>query len=310
MVGADHFSVDDLGSFASTFHQMAYSRGEAVIIMSKDGLNDYISTNSDLHLDAITRCFDHFTLRRRPKWDEAPDGFEDSAWHPWRFRRPLSVVTRPILELSDSEYAIAPAMIVECLAKFVADARHGYVDEKHFTESGHLARWVSRIGGVEGEGFNEKVAGRIKELGWNARANLSDGEVLNRKKDPRFGDVDVLAWSTEQNRVCVIECKDLSLDKTPGEIARRLANYQRVTDRKGRRDELRKHLDRVDALRSEPTSLSDFAGFDVSEVESILLLSTLSPLRYFEALARYNVRCVPFGQVAELLNKPKNASTG
>ncbi|MEB2848098.1 hypothetical protein [Endobacterium cereale] len=158
------------------------------------------------------------------------------------------------------------------------------------------------MNGTEREAFNEKVAQRVRAIGWEAQANLSDGRILNRTKNPAFGDVDVLAWNADRQRVLIIECKDLSFDKTLGEIARRLSNYRGVTKDSGKRDDLRKHLDRCEDIEANLPSLSAFVGFEVKCVERVLLFSEPTPIQFSKIPAQFKVMVSIFGAIASDLD--------
>lgn len=134
---------------------------------------------------------------------------------------------------------------------------------------------------------------------WQAKANLSDGEILKRAKVATFGDVDVLAWKTESKRVLVIECKDLSLDQTFGEIARRLSRYQGLAP-DGRRDDPCKHLDRVEELSHNLTSVGEFVGFAVRQIEGLFVTGREVPMKFDEGLRNKGIRFVPISEVALL----------
>ena len=49
-----------------------------------------------------------FVLSPRAQWNEAAKPFRGKDWWPWRFRRRLSLMTRPIIALNDREFLYAP----------------------------------------------------------------------------------------------------------------------------------------------------------------------------------------------------------
>ena len=77
-----------------------------------------------------------------------------------------------------------------------------------------------------------------------------------RERD--YGDVDILAYHEESKRLLAIECKDLHYKKTPGEIAEQLNDYRgemRQDGKKLKKDELKKHLDRMEVLQHHCSKL-------------------------------------------------------
>jgi hypothetical protein len=97
--------------------------------------------------------------------------------------------------------------------------------------------------------------------------------------------------------VLVVECKDLSFDKTLGEIARRLSNYQGGTKSGGKRDDLRKHLDRCEDIDANLAALSDFVGFQVKGIERVLLFSEATPIQFSKIADRFAVKVCTSGDI-------------
>ena len=276
---------------------------KAVLQMKLSDLIKRLCSESSLSSEIVAACIQTFSFIPREKWDVSPEGYMSSAWFPWQFRRQLSLVSRPIIQLENSddpECLIAPAMIIMNVAKFVSDARDGALDQRMFKQDGLMFKWVGLVNGDQGEAFNEKVAEKLRCTGWDAKANLSDGQILNRKKNPTFGDVDVLAWDKTQKRVLVVECKDLSFDKTIGEIARRLANYKGVLKANGKRDDLKKHLDRCEDIEANIAQLSQFVGFDVERIDRVLLFSQSTPIQFSKIAEQYAVTVCTFSDIGKL----------
>lgn len=157
-----------------------------------------------------------------------------------------------------------------------------------------MFKWIDRVNAEMGEAFNEQVASRFREIGWQARANLSDGQIFNRKKTQGFGDVDVLAWNDTEKRVLVIECKDLSMDKTIGEIAKRLEKYQGEIKGNGKKDDLKKHLDRCKAIEADQDKVEAFVKMEIKQIDRVLLFSELTPLKYSSITEKHEVALVTF----------------
>jgi hypothetical protein len=270
--------------------------------MKKSELLSHIEKETSLSSKTIGAVLAAFILQPRPKWNEAPVGYLPSAWHPWRFRRQLSLVSKPIVQLDTSDdptFMIAPAMIVHHLSKFISDALHGHFDEAFFHKGGLLAKWIGHTTHERGEAFNERVAKRFRDNGWHAEANLSDGRILNRQKDPRFGDIDVLAWQPESGRVLVIECKDLSLDKTFGEIARRLAKYRGLASVDGKkRDELRRHLDRYEDLKRHESKLAEYVKCSITSLEAVLVFSGYTPMQFEKKIVELGVKTLSLDEIS------------
>lgn len=296
------FTLGDLKALIGGIDALLVTNQKAVLETKLLDLVEELSKESQLSREVVETCVRVFSFTPREQWDIAPDGYMKSAWFPWQFQRQLSLVSRPIIALDcteDPECIIAPAMVIMHIAKFVSDAREGALDQLMFKKDGLMFKWVGSINGEQGEAFNDRVADKFRNIGWNAQSNLSDGQILNRRKNPAFGDVDVLAWHASQNRILIIECKDLSFDKTIGEIARRLANYKGTLKPNGKRDDLKKHLDRCEEIESDVTQLSQFVGFEVERIDRVLLFSQSTPIQFSKITEQFAVTVCTFAEIAE-----------
>jgi hypothetical protein len=131
----------------------------------------------------------------------------------------------------------------------------------------------------EGHTFNAEVARALSEAGWQIRENIGLPELLNRKIDRDFGDVDVFAWRPDREEVLIIECKDLALARNYSEIAALLSDYQGV-EIDGKADKLKKHLDRVAILQDNSVHLQRFTGIPEPRLISCLVCSGVVPMQY------------------------------
>ena len=296
------FDLSDLVTIAGEFDAILKSQRKAVLSMRKSELIARLVVETKVDTVTVGSFVATFSSVPREAWNVSPNGFLSSAWFPWRFQRQLSIVSRPIIQIDatdDPVCLIAPAMIIMHIAKFVDDTRFGALEDRFFRTGGLMSKWIGSINADQGEAFNERVAAEFLAYGWEAKGNLSDGQILARRKDPAFGDVDVLAWNKAQGRVFVIECKDLSFDKTIGEIARRLEKYQGVIRPDGKRDDLRKHLDRCETIEANIQNLSKFVGFNVASVERMLVLSQATPLQFARLAEKHSVTVITFEQIAD-----------
>jgi hypothetical protein len=298
------FSVDDIRPFGEAFSDLAADRGQPILEFSYGELMEYLTTKTHLQKTVLARMLVRYTLVPREKWKSVPEGILSNAWCPWRFKRQLSLLSRPIIQIDQSEdptLLVAPAMVVHHLSHTLNSMRKGSFDKEHFRDGGKMYKYVGTKNGKDGEAFNVLVAERVRELGWQAEPNCSDGKILGTAKRPQFGDVDVLAWSVPLGRVVALECKDLGFDKTLGEIARRLAKFRGEVKSDRRRDDLRKHLDRIEILNSHLTQLGEFVGFEPTVVESVVLTKQTGPLQVDQSLKDKGVTAIAFADLPKFL---------
>lgn len=224
------------------------------------------------------------SLLTRSAWRQVPAGYAERDIDSWRLRRRLSLLRRPILQVTDEadpQMLLAPGLLREALY---------FTMRNYYSASypdNHLGPAMLRYGGFaryrDGHEFNEKVKTRMAALGWEVLPEVALTKVLASRLDRNYGDVDVLAWDPPSRRVLVMECKDLQFKKSYGEIAEQLMDYAGEVLPNGKRDSLRKHLDRVDLLAAHQEKVAKFLKFgDSCCIESHLVFSNPVPMLYAE----------------------------
>ncbi len=226
-------------------------------------------------------AFAALVLLPRDKWDEENpgSGCKSRDWYPWRYGRRLSVLRRPFVQLSredDSDVLLMPTLL-ETAAGHLLEARTGQLTKTLF-DSQEMRSWIGTITNQLGHAFNETVAAKLRNLGWQARAEVRMTE-LGGGAD--LGDVDVLAWHTETGSVYAIECKRLMYDRTVGEIGRRLRDYT-DSNSDGERTPIQKTLDRMTFLRNNTGVLEQFIGLRVGKgrIRSALVTDDITPMQF------------------------------
>ena len=142
-----------------------------------------------------------------------------------------------------------------------------------------MKAWRARTTGARGTAFATEVAAALSAAGWQTRTEINVTELLGQGFERDHGDVDVLAWRNDAGRVLIIECKDVQYRKTYGEIAEQLADFRGEVRANGKRDELRKHLDRMDVIRAHLAAVSRLTGVEsLPDVESHLIFRHPVPM--------------------------------
>lgn len=284
------FTIDDLRTFLDNVESEGIRRQELFFLASADDLIA-LKENGAQEAETVRRILDTFSLEPRSTWASSPIGFRDKDWYPWRFRRRLSVISRPIFQLSNDKAGacvIAPGMIRDGAAKVVEYCHSGGYDAKDFPE-GAMRSWIGAQENRRGHAFNKTVAEKFRAQGWQARSDIKLTEILNTKLEKDFGDVDVLAW--KGNRVIAVECKDLELAMTPSDIARQLYEFRGEKSRNGRPDRLMKHLIRMDVLNGYQDSVAKFICSPGSiGIETGLVFSEIVPMSFTSIAADKDVQ--------------------
>jgi len=148
--------------------------------------------------------------------------------------------------------------------------------------------------------FNTKVSEKLEELGWQTQPEIKLTKILKDKLDRDYGDVDVLAWDADLGRVLIIECKDLQFKKTYGEIAEQLNDFRGV-ERNGKRDLLRKHLDRVSILREQAHKVQKYLNLkSIPIIESVVVFSNPVPMQFASGAIREEAKTFTFNSLSDL----------
>jgi hypothetical protein len=292
-------SIDEVRTFVDNLEEEAIRLKAASFVTDFAGLCR-LEGLERMTSDTVRRILDVLTLRTLAEWSVTPPGFSSHDWYPWRFRRRLSVISRPILQFNttgDARYLIVPGMVRDGFRKVLDYCHDGGYDAKYFPP-GRMRSWIGATENKRGHKFNLDVAEGLSELGWQARANVALTEILNAKLSRNYGDIDVLAW--RDGRVLAIECKDLELAMTIGEIARQLHEFRGETV-DGKPDRLKRHLLRTEVLKLRVADVGRYLRFSsAAKVEAWLIFSDVVPISFSEISKQHPIRLTTVDRLLEL----------
>jgi hypothetical protein len=103
------FTVDQGQHYLDMIEEYGLNLRRAVISLTRSELYGMVS--KECPGDAVKQIVDAMTLRPRSGWDDDEEGFNDKDYVPWRFRRRLSAIYRPMIQLDitdDPQYLISP----------------------------------------------------------------------------------------------------------------------------------------------------------------------------------------------------------
>ena len=268
--------------FVSALALCALEENASTLSLPRSSLIDLAVEQAEVSRSSAEALVANWSLLPRARWDDpSPEGASPRDWFPWRFARRLSLMSRPIVQLSherDPPCLISVPLAQQALA-YALRAHSGLLPDSYFRTK-EMKSWVGGVVDRLGHEFNHEVARRLATLGLSTKAECLMTELGGVAAD---GDVDVLAWHQASGTVHVVECKRLLGDRTTGEIAERLAEYRpNNVDPNGRRGPARKHLDRFDKLRSDRTRLAGLTGIhaDRMRLSSCLVTSALVPMQF------------------------------
>jgi len=296
--------IDQLRLLMDLTENRGVELGTAVYSLRRSELEALVDAEK-LTPSLLKQFLDRFTLGPRASFVQTPEGFLRKAWYPWRFRRQLSLVSRPIIRIDDEPdptLLIAPGMVREGIIYVLGGTHKAWFDGDYFTTDLMRRRWIGPRRNASGHAFNERAAQRIRDLGWQARSNVKMTQILNRPLDRDYGDVDVLAWRDDDPRVFCIECKELAMDKTLGEIAERLFEYRGEDDRNGKPDRLKKHMLRAALLSAESSAVQGFLRRTATlEIRPVLVFDNPTPMNFHASEALARTRVATFATIGDVL---------
>ena len=211
------------------------------------------------------------SLVPRPHWDETPSGYTPRDWYPWRFRRRLSVVARPLVCVGDTStdrcvYGVH--QLGASVSYLFGAMREAWLPEEYFV-SDAMQRFRGARANAIGHKFTREVGADLQSAGYEVRIEL---EMSWLGASAEFGDLDVVAWRYPDPHVWLIECKKLLPARTVGEIVERLRQFRGESD-----DLLAKHLRRVEWVQANAAGVSSRLGLSQAHV-FIPILSTNIPV--------------------------------
>ncbi len=304
-----HVSASDMRRMFDALENLGISQKEAVFAMNRSGLIAYLlGTVHGLKDIEVEKCLKKISLTSRSKWDQSkkmlPVHIEPQDWYPWNFRRKLSLVSRPLVELDSSEdplLLVSPSALRESFGYLLSNSFDAVFEERHF-ESRLMKKWIGGRRNQLGNEFNQMVARKMVDLGWEAESDVLVTKLLNRKTDKDYGDIDVLAWYKELGLVVAAECKDLFFAKTHKEIGNQINEFLGVINEKGERDRLRKHFDRLDVLMANISAITRYIGLGkIDKIYGLIVFSQRNIIEYAPQIPKTRIHVCAL----ETLTTPK-----
>jgi hypothetical protein len=274
-------SFDLTRKFVDFVENLGRKADRAVFATRKSTLLNATFEDQPLPAAPIAALVDFLTFEPRARWEDVPAGFDKKDLFPWRFRRQLTILRKPLVQLDggdDPAVLVAPGIVRDAFVYMFGSYRRG--DFPRWQLKPKMNRWAGKSRDAIGREFGQSVAQRLKELRWEAEVEIEVTKLLRKGFDQNYGDVDVLAWDRNTGRVLIIECKDVQYRKTYGEIAEQLADFRGVLRRDGKPDDLLKHLNRIDLITQHSANLAKYVGFELMRIESHLVFKNPVPMQF------------------------------
>jgi hypothetical protein len=266
---------------------------QPVITIGLEDLINRIVGSRNLDTDIVRRFFQAFTLFPRSEWSKPPEGycFRDIA--PWKFKRRLSCLVKPILQLSDDKVFLSLSLIRLGVGYFLERSKAGEFNTQFFS-SDVMRSYVGSMIEKRGADFTELVASKLDAEGWFVRREVLMTSVGAPQE---LGDIDVLA--IKDGIMLIFECKNLQMAKTISEIADVCNRFKGEE-----KDELKKHMNRVIWSTDNVITLLQRIGYreEVLSIENALLTSTEMPMKYKKDLPIASEDVISFREIENWLS--------
>lgn len=266
--------------FAELF-EIALECGDAVVETTLGVIRRRLMERRRLSSDEYGAFLAAFGIFHRPAWDQLPAGFKRKDLHPWRYRRRLSAVVRPLLVFGDGDRDVVlygVGAIRQGFGYLIERMESGQLPVEFFTTAA-MRRYIGAVNHERGHAFAKSVAEQLRQDGWQASNEVQMTE-LGVDRELADGDIDVLAWKPS-GEVLLIECKRLQLARTVAEIAEICRRFRGES-----KDDLDKHVRRVKWVMQNPSSLRRIVGFepDPGRIDHRLVTNTHVPMMYLTSL--------------------------
>ena len=286
----DPFDADFTVAFVAEYHiapkrllegvvaltTLALEADSVIVRTTRGALTALLQSSHGFDELEVAAFFEMLALVPYGAWGTTPKGFRPRDWQPWRFRRRLSVVARPIIAFGHDESApviFGLYQIGATISYLLDNIRSAWLPEEFFT-SREMLRYRGARADAEGQAFTAEVAVALCESGWETRTEV----LISTLGGPsELGDIDVLAWKKGDDRLLLIECKRLQPARTIGEIAELLRQFRGESS-----DRLGRHLHRTDWVSKNLDLLATALGAPTSarSVTPLLVTNRDVPMRF------------------------------
>jgi hypothetical protein len=278
------FSSNMLLTISDALREKSIEVGKPGLILTEELVYGWLTKRCAMSSNQMDSFINRFSLPIRRGWNvDMPLRCKDEDVYPWRFRRQLSLLSRPFIQISSKPRAwlVSAPLFEKCALYIWGNIHEGRYPERFFlTEA--MRSYIGAKVSKDGRDFELEAERILKANGYSTENAVPMSKLGAPKKDG-LGDIDVLGWSVVSGIVFVIECKKLQSALTTREIVQRLEEF--AGDRKSK-DALGRHLRRVDWIRGNIETIENLTGIEKTRIKLIPLLVTSEtvPMQFYEGL--------------------------
>lgn len=288
--------IEFIADFVESFIYSAHNYCKTHFILSIDEIICYVKNSpvsTTITKNKVEEYLKHFALEPRDNF-EIKDGKLKQNNCFWLFRRPLSLMMKPIIKIENDKYIIFPLLLFESFGYILQKLYEGEMDQNLFT-SNKMRSYVGSIKEKFGQNFNNEVKKWFDNNGFNSISNLKMTSIgANKKQYGDLGDIDVLAYDEKNNKIFLAECKRLHKALTPRDIGNQI-NYFLSKKEKW----LYRHLTRYEWFKNNIKSVLKFLklGNSDSKIIPLLLVNDIMPLQFKDNIDLPKQNIITFGEL-------------
>jgi hypothetical protein len=293
-------TLDQFTMIVGHLRKLALERQNLLLEFDEPSFLQFLEREIGIGEDGGRRYLDRFSLPPRRAWDkDLPRGCAANDVWPWRFRRQLSLVMRPLILISnnpDKRWLVYPHMMERSHAYLLHGLTQSAFPTEHF-QSRAMLEFCGERANRQGNRFTHDVADRLEQLGFKTLRETGMSALGVPTSLGDFGDVDVVAWKVGSHVAFIIECKHLRTAASVRDVVDRLDEYRGERD-----DSLAKHLRRLDWLKSSPSHLCALTGIPTNAIQlrGRLVTDSLVPMQFFNGSAISPNDVISFEQLASV----------
>ena len=184
--------------------------------LDKSSLVSELTKSTGFSDKVISRIVTDYTQPPRAKFMKPPKPYRQEDTYPWRVRRPLSYLRKPILS-NEAELIWGRRNLFVAgtyLLQLLDSGRYQPQSEAMFSFQGKLTR-------ISGKNFVDRVASELeknKKLVVKAEFEKFKGKKIAGDDGQPLGDIDVLCFDEKKYEVWALECKAYEQTLAPHEI--------------------------------------------------------------------------------------------
>jgi hypothetical protein len=274
-------TIDQLMMIPHHFGRHALKTASILLEFDDGTLREFLEKECELTKSQVEIYLPRFALKPRRAWNkDLPMGVKDHDVFPWRFRRRLSLLMRPLIQvqsLPKKLWLIFPPGLKASADYLLGNLGSAAFPVEHFNTTIMQRFWGDQVN-RQGRKFEHEVSEIFGNLGFSVLPQVFMKSLGVPESEGDFGDIDVLAWRSDLSIVFVVECKHLRDATSVRDVVDRLDEYRGQVG-----DSLGKHLRRVEWLRKNPEKLSVKIADQISnyEIKPLLVTSDLVPMQFF-----------------------------